>query len=440
MGFAPTRAELARMFPRGLGAWLDALEKLAPDLIEHYGMTRLRWIHFAGQIAAETDSLSLAEMQENMNYTSASRILQVYSHRLGVFLAKGHPLNGVKYKSKAALAQHLVRKPTLLADIVYGGREQTPFMCGSKFVGRGPLQTTHLANYRAAGEEVAKQPGGEAFDLVGNPELLSTDPELGIRVAFAEWELKGLNRWADCDDCETLSDVLNTGRAGDAVKPHGLPRRLRETARAKAIWSGVPTPAKAKTPPTGLSEGARGDQVRELQSRLKALGYLPGAVDGAFGVLTGRAVRAFQAEHGLEATGVADMAEGSRFRVALEASAPADLGAREAITEKDLKARGSTQVALWSRVRSVGNWGFRAMLGVGTAEATGLDVLDGASSATERIVTLVGKVPPGAVGPRAWLMLAIAVAGLSMWLLSRWAQAGIDDRVAKARSGEDISK
>jgi hypothetical protein len=41
MTFSPTRAELARMFPRGLGAWLDALEKLAPPLIEHYGMTRL---------------------------------------------------------------------------------------------------------------------------------------------------------------------------------------------------------------------------------------------------------------------------------------------------------------------------------------------------------------------------------------------------------------
>jgi peptidoglycan hydrolase-like protein with peptidoglycan-binding domain len=54
-----------------------------------------------------------------------------------------------------------------------------------------------------------------------------------------------------------------------------------------------------------LRRGDRGDDVRALQRLLRATGHLSGPADGAYGPGTQRAVRAFQAAHGLTADGVA---------------------------------------------------------------------------------------------------------------------------------------
>jgi len=53
-----------------------------------------------------------------------------------------------------------------------------------------------------------------------------------------------------------------------------------------------------------LTEGARGDDVYELQGRLKYLGYYDGKVDGIFGQKTKNAVTWFQWRFGLKADGV----------------------------------------------------------------------------------------------------------------------------------------
>lgn len=55
-----------------------------------------------------------------------------------------------------------------------------------------------------------------------------------------------------------------------------------------------------------LQIGSNGNAVKTLQERLKVLNYLEGSADGAFGKGTAGAVSAFQAEVGLEATGIAD--------------------------------------------------------------------------------------------------------------------------------------
>jgi Putative peptidoglycan binding domain/L,D-transpeptidase catalytic domain len=54
-----------------------------------------------------------------------------------------------------------------------------------------------------------------------------------------------------------------------------------------------------------LRLGASGDDVRDLQRRLRALGYWLGAGDGTYGVLTQQAVLAFQGVEGLQRDGVA---------------------------------------------------------------------------------------------------------------------------------------
>jgi len=57
------------------------------------------------------------------------------------------------------------------------------------------------------------------------------------------------------------------------------------------------------TPADILQTGARGAEVEHLQTRLKALGFYDGAIDGIYGENTVAAVRAFQEQHNLTADG-----------------------------------------------------------------------------------------------------------------------------------------
>jgi N-acetylmuramoyl-L-alanine amidase len=51
--------------------------------------------------------------------------------------------------------------------------------------------------------------------------------------------------------------------------------------------------------------GSRGDEVREIQMRLAALGYYGGTIDGIYGTQTKKAVQKFQQDRGLTADGIA---------------------------------------------------------------------------------------------------------------------------------------
>ncbi|AZN40911.1 spore cortex-lytic enzyme [Paenibacillus albus] len=53
-----------------------------------------------------------------------------------------------------------------------------------------------------------------------------------------------------------------------------------------------------------LKVGSSGSDVKELQGRLKALGYFDGAIDGVFGTKTKNAVTWFQWKFGMKADGV----------------------------------------------------------------------------------------------------------------------------------------
>jgi len=334
------------------------------------------------------------------------------------------PLGGRVFASKAALARALAGKPKETADCVYGGprgREGTPAWQGSLYIGRGPMQETHLNNYRAARDEIRRQPGGTACpDLVAHPELLASDPELGVRDVFAQWHLKDLSHYAQRQDWTTLSDVLNTGNPNDSVKPHGLPRRLRATAQALAIWPadtwGVGKDVTVAStlpekPPRGLRQGDRGDEVKALQERLVVLGYGPGPADGIFGVLTNRAVVAFQAEHQLKPDGVV----GGRTAEILAVTAKAP-GEHNNLTVKDLAAT-STTVHWTRRVKATVAAVFGINAGVEADQQLGLGLVDSAIGQAEQVKGLgeraIGLGLPAPAG-HTIKFLVIAVACLAL--------------------------
>lgn len=70
-----------------------------------------------------------------------------------------------------------------------------------------------------------------------------------------------------------------------------------------SVMAVTPDPSLPTSAPV-MRTGSRGDEVKELQSRLFTLGYYKGEIDGQFGAGTKEAVIAFQKANGLGADGI----------------------------------------------------------------------------------------------------------------------------------------
>lgn len=118
---------------------------------------------FVGQILHE--SAGLTRMQENLHYSSAARLMQVWPTR---FLT-------------LADAQTCANNPEKLANRVYGGRMGNTLPGdGWLYRGRGPIQLTGKDNYRRVGGLVGQ-------DLLGIPDL-AAQPRFALEIAIAWWE------------------------------------------------------------------------------------------------------------------------------------------------------------------------------------------------------------------------------------------------------------
>jgi putative chitinase len=90
---------------------------------------------------------------------------------------------------------------------------------GRRYKGRGPIQLTGRANYRAAGNALG-------LPLEERPEL-AAGPAVGFRVAAWFWRTRELNELADAGNFEAVTRRINGGL-------NGLADRERYHARAKA--------------------------------------------------------------------------------------------------------------------------------------------------------------------------------------------------------------
>lgn len=81
---------------------------------------------------------------------------------------------------------------------------------GRRYKGRGPIQLTGRANYRAAGKALG-------LPLEANPELAAL-PEVGFRTAGWFWDTKDLNRLADAGNFREITRRVNGGFNGLAER------------------------------------------------------------------------------------------------------------------------------------------------------------------------------------------------------------------------------
>jgi predicted chitinase/LysM repeat protein len=77
---------------------------------------------------------------------------------------------------------------------------------GKRYKGRGPIQLTGRANYRAAGKALG-------IDLEGNPTR-AKDPDVAFRIAGWYWSSRNLNTYADAGNFREVTRRINGGYNG----------------------------------------------------------------------------------------------------------------------------------------------------------------------------------------------------------------------------------
>ena len=91
---------------------------------------------------------------------------------------------------------------------------------GIRHKGRALIQVTGRANY----EEISRDFN---IDFISRPEKLC-EPEYAVRAAFWFWQKRNLNKWADQEDIEKVTRIINGGL-------NGLADRIELYNNAKAV-------------------------------------------------------------------------------------------------------------------------------------------------------------------------------------------------------------
>ena len=78
---------------------------------------------------------------------------------------------------------------------------------GMHFKGRGFIQLTGRANYKAYGDAIGR-------DLLSDPGAVATEQALCVGVAIWFWTRRKLNALADADDVTTITKRINGGLNG----------------------------------------------------------------------------------------------------------------------------------------------------------------------------------------------------------------------------------
>lgn len=149
-----------------------------------------------------------------------------------------------------------------------------------------------------------------------------------------------------------------------------------------------------------LTLGASGAEVRELQTRLRALGYPVGQIDGQFGPSTQRAVILFQAGNGL-AGALGDW--GAEYWTTLDTAKHIAPDERRAASESDLRAAGDKQLGTMTWYQRI-----LAFFGLGSVLTGGLQSMpDTAAAITNALSPIQGLI--AFVSGNLWMVVLAVV-------------------------------
>jgi predicted chitinase len=159
-------------------------------------------------------ALTVAQLRKIMPNVSTSKANAYISH-LNNAMNWG-AINTCKRKT-AFLAQlahesgELRYMEEIASGAAYEGRKDlgnTHKGDGKRYKGRGPIQLTGRANYRAAGKALG-------YDFEAHPTVVAT-PKWGFKVAAWFWKTRGLNKYADSKSFDTITRRINGGLNGKA--------------------------------------------------------------------------------------------------------------------------------------------------------------------------------------------------------------------------------
>ena len=169
--------------------------------------TPRRLAHFWAQMDHESN---LVSKRESLYYTKVAN-------------ARGAFYTPFKGKSDTFVTGYL-KDSVKMANYVYANRMGNGDVKsgeGFKYRGGGFLQHTGKDEYRILEARLG-------IDFVANPDLILEEPN-AILAAIDGWNRRGLSRYADLDDIDTISDIINIGRStkiyGDA---NGFADRLKK--------------------------------------------------------------------------------------------------------------------------------------------------------------------------------------------------------------------
>lgn len=117
--------------------------------------------------------------------------------------------NTVRFKTMEDAQRTAASGQEAIANTLYSDRRDLGNQGGSDgydFRGRGAFQLTGRDNYRAMGEKLG-------IDLENNPDLISSDPAVGAKVAVQYWQDRVQGR-VDPSDTSGVTKLINGGQIG----------------------------------------------------------------------------------------------------------------------------------------------------------------------------------------------------------------------------------
>lgn len=162
------------------------------DILPQFGVNSpLRIAHFLSQVGHESGGFRIAV--ENMRYTTARRLTQVWPRR---------------FPTEASAAP-FVNNPEKLGNRVYANRMGNGDEAsgdGFRYRGRGLIQITGKEMYQNVGQLAG-------LDLVGNPELAAS-PNNALLIACGGWKFDRVDQLPENASVEAYTLRINGGTTG----------------------------------------------------------------------------------------------------------------------------------------------------------------------------------------------------------------------------------